>query len=46
MVQEMENYLEGTATRLMGGSGAKVVVNGYWDSNLIADVSNAEFGLL
>lgn len=32
--------LEGTATRLMGGSGAKVVVNGYWDSNLIADVNN------
>lgn len=35
--------LEGTAARLMGGSGAKVVVNGYWDSNLIADVNNSAY---
>ena len=31
--------LEGTSPRVMGGSGAKVIVDGFWETKLIADVN-------
>jgi len=32
--------LEGTAPRIMGGGEAKVIVDGFWDTKLIADHNN------
>ncbi len=33
--------LEGTAPRIMGGNGSNVVVDGFWETKLVADVNNS-----
>ena len=32
--------LEGTSARMMGGSGSKIIVDGFWEAKLVADLNN------
>ncbi len=36
--------LEGTAPRMMGGSGSKFIVDGFWQTKLVADLNNSADG--